>query len=78
MTQDQVNQIARAIRFISMGEDSPAGLEGLAIAIAGQGLSSNLCESLIELARSNIEAAETIADGLNNIALAISDKKNDN
>lgn len=78
MTDEQVTQIAKAIRLISMGENEPAGLEGLAMAISGSGLHNNLCGAISELASANIQAAETIADGLNNIAMAISEKNNDN
>lgn len=56
-----VDQITRAIRSIAHGTDySPGGLEGLSMAIAGDGLRSPLSESV-----------HAVADGLNNIAESI-------
>lgn len=43
--------IASAIRLVSEGtERGPAGLEGLAMSIAGDGLHGNLCDSLGQVA----------------------------
>ena len=59
--QEIVDQVTRAIRSIAHGTDhGPGGLEGLSMAIAGEGLRSPLSESV-----------QAVAEGLNNIAEAI-------
>ena len=73
MTQDQINQIERAIRLISHGENQPAGLEMLAMSIAGEGCYNSLSGAILQHAEATERAADTIASGLQAIADAIAD-----
>jgi len=67
MTDDQINKLARAIRFISHGEDEPAGLELLAVAISGNGNGGSLANSMTHIA----EAIEEVSMAINRIANAM-------
>ena len=80
MTQDQINQIAKAIRMISHGESQPAGLEMLSMAIAGEGCNSSLTGAILHHAEVTEHAAEQISGGLYAIAEAIksTEKNHDN
>jgi hypothetical protein len=46
---DVLPELTRAVRFISHGEMQPAGLEGLAMAIAGDGIKDSLTCALREM-----------------------------
>lgn len=46
---DALPELTRAVRFISHGELQPAGLEGLAMAIAGDGIKDSLTGALREM-----------------------------
>ena len=59
----ELEKIARAISLIARGEEGPAGLEMLSIALAGEGLSNPIGEAL-----------NNIASALNNIAEALEAK----
>ena len=63
MEPNEAQLIARAISFIASGEDAPAGLEMLSIALAGEGLANPIGEAL-----------NNIASALNNIAEALEAK----
>jgi hypothetical protein len=63
MTDEQVEYIANALKSISHGSvHGPTGLEGVAMALAGDGLSSPIGEGLAQ-----------IADAINNLANEISE-----
>jgi hypothetical protein len=80
MNNEQINQIARAIRLISHGESQPAGLEMLSMAIAGEGCHNSLAGAIQHHAEVTEHAAEQIAGGLYAIAEAIksTEKNHDN
>ena len=71
MNDDQVDKLARAIRFISHGEEQPAGLESLAMAISGSYASGSLADAAIHIA----EAIEEVAMAINNLAAMMEAKK---
>lgn len=75
MTQEQIDQITKAIRLISHGESQPAGLEMLSMAIAGDGCYYSLAGAIANHAEVTEHAAEQIASGLHAIAQAISETK---
>ena len=63
--QEIVDQVTRAIRSIAHGVDyGPGGLEGLSMAIAGEGLRSPLSEAVQGVA----ESLSGIAEALDRIA----------
>jgi hypothetical protein len=60
MTDHQAEMIANAIRRISQGDSAPAGLEGLAMSIAGDHLAIPLSSAVSEIA----EAINNLADAV--------------
>ena len=69
---EAIAELARCLRFISMGEREPAGLELLAIAIAGKAdvAGDNLSGSVRQLA----DEAGRIADAMERMAAAMEGK----
>jgi hypothetical protein len=56
--------LTRAVRLIAEGERSPAGLEGLGMAIAGEGLSSPLSAAVTSGFERLAEAIETAGNAI--------------
>jgi hypothetical protein len=68
-TKQLLVELARAVRFISHGEKEPAGLEGLTMAISGEGKPGD--NSLVDAIRDVAEALREIAEAHHHIADAI-------
>jgi len=64
MDRGQVDALIKAIRSVSYGDMEPAGLEGVAMALAGSDLGPNVSESLI-----------AVAEAINNVAAALRDSR---
>jgi hypothetical protein len=61
MTDDQCERLILAITKIAHGDvNGPTGLEGLAMALSGQGLSGSIAGSLSEIACAISELAESV------------------
>ena len=71
MTDDQVAKISRAIRFISHGEEQPAGLEMLAMAVSGSTHDGSLADAMAHIA----EAIEEVSMSINRVANAMENGK---
>lgn len=74
--EQMVERLSSAIRNIAHGGvDGPDGLEGLGIAISGDGLRHNLCDSITSCGESIKEGLESVAESIQELAAAISELK---
>jgi hypothetical protein len=77
MTPDELSDalapLAHAVRLISYGDGTPAGLEGLSLAIAGRGLENNLADSITDAGRAISENGDSLADAVRSAGLCIAE-----
>lgn len=71
---DALNRIANAIgRVASGGQAGPEGLEGLGVAIAGEGMRRPLGEAIEAAAATIAEAINGLAEQVESLASSVSD-----
>jgi hypothetical protein len=75
VTDEQVNALIRAIEEISLGSRGPGGLEALAMAFAGTGISHPVSEAISEGSSLVASSIEDLADAVRELAQAVAEKK---
>lgn len=67
--------LVRAVRRVAEGDDhGPGGLEGLAMAFAGEGLRDSLCAAVRESNQAIADALNDVSASLDDIAKALGNK----